>query len=441
MSTLNVYFRDIPCARLTEEPGGALRLQYLESWIEEHGVPVCTRLPVTSDPFEHGQVAPFVASFLPEGKTLRNRLEKLLHVDADYDFGLLSAIGRESAGALSFWPEDEEPAAAPPRYLPLSEAEFDNWRAYSHQLPLQFPGRTIRLSLAGAQSKAALYFDAADDPYLPENGAPTTHILKPRIPGFRPNSVFLELITMRIARAVLGEERVPEADLWRNCYRVQRFDRPRTKSGVYRLHQEDFCLALGRMPNQKYESGSPKERLLAPCFDLIDDLGVRGMIRSPAVERLRLLDQVIVNVVLHNPDAHLKNYAFLYREDGALEIAPLYDCLCTYDLNFETNGALAWEQATGPAAHSKDLSLQIGNAERIDRVAIEDWESFAEECGFTQAFVRRRLRMLAESVREHLQPTVDAVLDAAIAADQAAADQAAIKIVEGVSRQIEAVHP
>ncbi|MDT8288037.1 MAG: HipA N-terminal domain-containing protein, partial [Elusimicrobiales bacterium] len=162
-SHLKVYFGDIPCARITEEPGGALRLRYLESWIEEQGFPVCTRLPLSGKPFEHGQVAPFVASFLPEGRTLRNRLEKLLHVDADYDFGLLSAIGRESAGALSFWPEDEEPAAGPPQYLPLSAAEFDHWRAYSHQLPLQFPGRTIRLSLAGAQSKTALYFDAADD--------------------------------------------------------------------------------------------------------------------------------------------------------------------------------------------------------------------------------------------------------------------------------------
>lgn len=239
---------------------------------------------------------------------------------------------------------------------------------------------------------------------------------------------------MRIAQSVLGEDRVPDSDLWRNCYRIRRFDRLRVKAGINRLHQEDFCLALGRMPTQKYESGSPQERLLRPCFELIDDLGERGMIRSPAVERLRLLDQVIVNVLLYNPDAHLKNYAFLYLEDGTLEIAPLYDCLCTYDLTFESNDTVAWDRGSGPAAHTRDLSMRIGNAVQIDRVDMKDWESFAEECGFTQAFIRRRVRLLAESVGQYLQPTVDAVLDVVPAAAQAGA-----RIAEGVSRQVDAV--
>jgi serine/threonine-protein kinase HipA len=239
---------------------------------------------------------------------------------------------------------------------------------------------------------------------------------------------------MRLARAVLGADRVPAADLWRNCYRVRRFDRPRTAIGVNRLHQEDLCAALGRMPPRKYASGSPMERLLGPCFELMDELGERGMIRSPAVERLRLLDQVIVNVLLHNPDAHLKNYAFLYREDRTLEIAPLYDCLCTYDFRFESDGAAAWDQGTGPAAHTRRLSLQIGQAQRIDEIGMTDWESFAEECGFTRAFVRRRLRLLAENVREQLHPTIDTVLQTT-----PVAEQAAIGISEGVSQQLEAV--
>ncbi len=434
MSTLNVYFRDIPCARLTEEPTGGLRLQYLDSWLGERGFPVCTRMPVTGEVFGHEEVAPFVASFLPEGGTLRRRLERLLHVDAAYDFGLLAAIGRECAGALSFWPEDEDPAANPPEYIGLSAAEFDKWREYAHQLPLQFPGRTIRLSLAGAQSKTALYFDEEDKPYLPQNGAATTHILKPRIRGCRPSSAFVELITMRIAQAVLGEVGAPDTDLWRNCYRVRRFDRQRTGTGVTRLHQEDFCLALGRMPNQKYESTSPRERLLGPCFELIDDLGERGMIEAPAMERLRLLDQVIINVLLHNPDAHLKNYAFLYREGGLLEIASLYDCLCTYGLTFEADDPIAWDQGAGPAAHTRNLSLTIGNAMQIDRVGMADWESFAEECGFTRAFVRRRVRRLADSVNQHLRSAVEAVLDAVPEAEQAAEH-----VLEAVKRQIDGI--
>jgi HipA-like protein len=109
MTTLNVYFYNTHCARLSEGAGGALQFRYLESWLEAGQFPVSLRLPIEDVVYEHAQVAPFVAAFLPEGEGLRSRLERLLHVDAKHDFGLLSLIGRESAGALSFWPEDESP--------------------------------------------------------------------------------------------------------------------------------------------------------------------------------------------------------------------------------------------------------------------------------------------------------------------------------------------
>ena len=434
MGTLKVYFQDTPCGTLTEGIGGILQFEYLDAWIDEGRHQISVRLPVSDHVFTNEQVAPFVASFLPEGETLRNRLEKLLHVDAENDFGLLSAIGRESAGALSFWPEEEEPFAQKPRYAELSTTEFERWNEYAHRLPLQFPGRTIRLSLAGAQSKIALFFDDENNAFLPQDGAPTTHILKPRIEGCQPSTVFIELLTMRIARAVLGRDRVPETDLWNNCYRIRRFDRARADHGVSRLHQEDFCLALGRMPNQKYEMGSPRERLIGPCFTLIDELGEKGLIQTPAVERMFLLDQVIVNALLHNTDAHLKNYAFLYQGDGTLKISPLYDCLCTHDLRFASDEKGPWVADAGPATHTRDLSLQIGNAIPIDRITRQDWEVFALECGFTQAFVRRRLKLIAEEIDAKFRIVLDTVLD-----EIPAVEQAARAVTEGVLGQVNAV--
>jgi serine/threonine-protein kinase HipA len=430
MITLNVYFHNSHCARLTEGADGALQFQYLESWLENERLPVSLRLAVEDVVYEHGEVAPFVASFLPEGKGLRSRLEKLLHVDAEHDFGLLSIIGRECAGALSFWPEDESPLDNEPQYSALSLEDFRTWREYAHQRPLQFPGNTIRLSLAGAQAKTALFFDDDDHPFFPENGAPTSHILKPRIQGCVPSTVFTELLTMRLARVVLGEDEVPSIDLWQNCYRIRRFDRPQTEIGVQRLHQEDFCLALGRMPGQKYEMGSPRERLLSPCFNLLDRLGDDGLVISPALERMRLLNQVILNVLLHNPDAHLKNYALLYRDNGSLHVAPLYDSLCTYGLNFAAEGG-AWAQDAGPAAHTRQMSLIIGNALMIDQISRQDWESFAIECGFTRPFVRRRVHAMAEAVSAALQPVMDSVLE-----EHPAAEPAAQAVRAGITAQV-----
>ena len=410
MTTLNVYFHNTHCARLTEGAGGALQFQYLDSWLESGRPPVSLRLPVEDVVYEHAEVAPFVAAFLPEGEGLRSRLEKLLHVDSGYDFGLLSIIGRESAGALSFWPEDESPLENAPRYSALSLEDFRSWRETAHQHPLQFPGKTIRLSLAGAQAKTALFFDDNDHPYFPENGAPTSHILKPRIQGCVPSTVHTEFLTMMLARAVLGDDEVPSVDIWQNCYRIRRFDRPKTESGLKRLHQEDFCLALGRMPAQKYESANPQERLLSSCFTLLDKLGDEGLVVSPALERMRLLNQVILNVLLHNPDAHLKNYALLYRDDGSLRISPLYDSLCTAGLNCSAESG-AWVPDVGPAAHTREMSLGIGAASMIDRISRQDWAYFALECGFTRPFVRRRVSAMAEAVSTALPAITDAVLE------------------------------
>lgn len=433
MSMLEVYFRDSHCARLIETTNDRYQLQYLDSWLERGKVPVSLTLPIDKKIYEHEQVAPLVANLLPEGNDLRNRLERLLHIDINDDFGLLGAIGRESAGALSFWPEGESPQDNEQGYSTLSLEDFQQWREFAHQQPFLFKGQTLRMSLAGAQAKTALYFDGEDNPCLPEHGAPTSHILKPNIQGCLPGTVYTEYLTMELARAVLGKDEVPKVDIWENCYRVRRYDRPRKNANLRLLHQEDFCLALGRMPTRKYESERRPEHLLKDCFSLLDQLGDRGLIATPAIERQRLLNQVIVNVLLHNPDAHLKNYSLLWQDSGQICVSPLYDSLCTYGLNFTATGE-AWGQGAGPAAHTRNMSLWIGDAIVIDQIRRQDWEQFAIECGFTAAFVRRRVRGLAITMEDKLHLVADSVI-----AQYPLAEAAANAVIEGVEQQLDMV--
>jgi serine/threonine-protein kinase HipA len=433
MSTLEVYFRDAHCAQITEDTNGNLKFQYLDSWVEQGRIPISLTLPLDQTTYAHEQITPFVANLLPEGDDLRGRLERLLHIDTKDDFGLLGAIGRESAGALSFWPEGESPRDNDQYYSRLSLEDFQEWREFAHQQPFQFRGQTFRMSLAGAQAKTALYFDSEDNPYLPEYGAPTSHILKPNIEGCLPSTVFTEYLTMKLARVVLGRDEVPEVDIWQNCYRIRRYDRPRKNEHIRRLHQEDFCLALGRMPARKYESEQHSEHLLAACFDLLDQLGDQGLVIAPVMERQRLLNQVVLNVLLHNPDAHLKNYALMLQNNGMICVTPLYDCLCTYGLNFSANGE-AWGQVTGPAAHTRNMSLRIGGAIAIDTISQQDWSQFAIECGFTAAFVRRRVRELAKKLGDVLPHTIESVI-----AQYPIAVRAANAVRDGVSQQINMV--
>jgi serine/threonine-protein kinase HipA len=107
---------------------------------------------------------------------------------------------------------------------------------------------------------------------------------------------------------------------------VARYDRRVGVDGQpMRIHQEDFCQALGVVPEMKYQNeGGPD---LKACFDLL-----RKATRPSAPQVLRLLDAVVFNALIGNHDAHAKNFSLLYADPGknaAPTLAPLYDMLCT----------------------------------------------------------------------------------------------------------------
>ena len=140
---------------------------------------------------------------------------------------------------------------------------------------------------------------------------------------------------------------------------------------VRRLHQEDFCQALGIVAARKYAAeGGPGFR---QCFDL-----VRRACSRPAVELLKLLDAAIVQVLLGNADAHGKNYSLLYREDG-IALAPLYDLLSTVAYP---------ELAPG-------FAMKVARRATLEELRRGDWDRFAGGIGLGAPIVRRRVRELA----------------------------------------------
>jgi serine/threonine-protein kinase HipA len=105
-------------------------------------------------------------------------------------------------------------------------------------------------------------------------------------------------------------------------YLVERYDRTINNDGqVCRIHQEDFCQALGIAPELKYErEGGPS---LKTCQTLITKYALR-----PAVDHIRFINIIIFNYLIGNADAHGKNFSFLYRENKP-DLAPAYDLLST----------------------------------------------------------------------------------------------------------------
>jgi serine/threonine-protein kinase HipA len=163
----------------------------------------------------------------------------------------------------------------------------------------------IRLSLAGAQDKIAVRMEG-DAVSLPLDGAPSTHILKPAVKRFA-GFVFNEAYCMRLAAAVglpvsKAEIRHVEEVEYLQIERYDRMHRlnPEGMSVLERLHQEDFCQAMGIVSENKYQKeGGPS---LKQCFALL-----REVSSAPVLDLARLLDAVIFNYLAGNNDAHGKN--------------------------------------------------------------------------------------------------------------------------------------
>ena len=358
---------------------GRLNFCYAPDWLShKDAIALSTSLPLQAEPFDDRKTRPFFAGLLPEGQ-MRRLIAQQFQVSGQNDFALLDHIGGECAGAVTLL-EPGQALPVPTRSDDVQWLSDEEVVAILDELPRRpmLAGKDgLRLSLAGAQDKLPVVFDGARIG-LPLNGTPSSHILKPPIPAVA-DSVINEGFCMALAEAMQlkpAKSKVHQV-LDRSFLLVERYDRLIDAHGYrQRLHQEDFCQALGVVPEMKYQNeGGPD---LAQCFDL-----ARSAMRPSAPQVLRLLDYVIFNALIGNHDAHAKNFSLLYlhEEPGkAPVLAPLYDTLST---------------AVSPTLTQK-MAMKIGSKYKFSEVQARHWEQFAECVGFTKAQAKRRILELAK---------------------------------------------
>ena len=108
---------------------------------------------------------------------------------------------------------------------------------------------------------------------------------------------------------------------------------------------------------------------------------IRNECATPVQDIERLVRFALFNVLIGNCDAHGKNFSILYGDMGP-ELAPFYDLLSTTKYT-----GLEWQ-----------LSMKIGNENRIDKVSASDLAAFATDIGVRPRFVANELeRLVAES--------------------------------------------
>ena len=395
--------------QLTQNRHGELGFAYSPQWLgTADAPPLSASLPKRSEPFSRRECRPFFGGLLPE-EIQRDAAARALGVSPGNDFALLDRLGGDVAGALQILPPGELPAAPDPdrRAIPLDDAGLVRVLDALPVRPLLAGEQGLRLSLAGAQSKVpVVLLDGAVA--LPSPGQPTTHILKPPIAGFS-GTTENEAFAMRLA-GVIGLDVAavePRVVRDRTFLLVERYDRSCGTDGVVRrIHQEDFCQALGVPTETKYAGeGGPT---LKDCFALLRRVAAR-----PAVDVLKLLDAVIFNLTVGNADAHGKNFSILYDRDGP-RLAPLYDLLAT----------VAYPEP------SPKLAMRIGKRATLGEMDAKGWSAFAADAGVGLPLIRRRVAEISRAVtaRAHdvageiMRPGLDeAALSrfAAMAADRA----------------------
>ena len=168
---------------------------------------------------------------------------------------------------------------------------------------------------------------------------------------------------------------------------IDRYDRLKVGDRWRRIHQEDFCQALGYFPGSKYErnsTGRPGPRL-SKMFEFIRD-------KVNIADVPRFLDYLIFNVIVCNTDAHAKNYSVIITAGGA-SLAPIYDVMCSE----------AWENVT------RNLANTIAGKTRGDYIKGRHWQREASACGLNPTMVLNRVEAVSGRVIKEIEKAVEEV--------------------------------
>ena len=380
VKSLDVYWDWQKVGSYDKFQSGSEQFVYDRAYLEQEGrQPISRSLPLRAEPYSAPQLRPFFSGLLPE-EAQRVRIASFLGIAETNDFAFLEAMGGECAGALTILPKGMRPSTSVAAFAPMDEDELARTIEMLPLRPMLVGERGVRLSLAGAQSKLPVVV-CEGRIGLPVGNAPSTHILKPELSEWFKGIAANEHCCMTLARH-LGLP-VPETELLtigrHPCVLVRRYDRDiDEKTGnVSRVHQEDFCQALGRSPSQKYQmDGGPVVR------DVVRLLR-SGWSTSPARDVMDFVDLLMYNAIIGNADAHGKNYSMLYR-GAERRLAPGYDLVST----------VFWP------ALAKTPAMKIGGCDSVDSLCLGHWKKMAQELNLGFAQLLRRLRGLCGAIQK-----------------------------------------
>lgn len=356
-----------------------LSFQYEKSWVTNpKAFALSYSLKLDSKKIYQKEADFFFSNLLPEGNARENLCRKM-GISVDNNFELLSRIGRDCAGALILTDEDVL-TESPPDLKKVSIEELSKWlsRGSGGLLDMQVQGE-LRLSLAGAQDKLPIVYKD-NQFYQPLGRHPTTHILKPPPDRFKyiPENEWLQArLAFHMGFKVAHSSLIKIGENY--SLLVERYDRELSNGVWQRLHQEDFCQALGVSGKKKYQTeGGPS---LIDCVNLLNSRS------DDALEDIdNLIRWQIFNVLIGNCDAHAKNISLLRETTGAWRLAPLYDLVATR----------VYDELSHNLAMAVDTQYDSGT------IYLKHWQSLFSKCSVSPAGYSKIIKNMTEKFSEKI---------------------------------------
>lgn len=374
--TLFVHYQQHTVGELTLAASGLMEFQYRSQWQRTpDAFTASISLPLDGN-FTAQASHNFFANLLPEAN-IRQQICQSLQISQGNDFELLKAIGGDCAGALAITLSDA-PVSQDQRYETVSERQLANW---SIGTPNAFSAVTgqddVRLSLAGAQDKLPVHVQD-DGIFIPLGNTPSTSLMKFASPVYShlpENETFVTMLARAVGLPVVDIRLRPTKRA--AIAVIARYDRILEDGSYRRLHQEDFCQALGIGAARKYEKeGGPG---LRQCAEII-----RRHTSFPLVELQKLMQWTLFNLLAGNADAHGKNLSLLYVDRRRLQLAPFYDLVCTRNYK----------------SISRHLAMSLGGVTDPDQIGAKQLHAVADDLGVRATVVTKAAATMSDQIQQ-----------------------------------------
>jgi len=392
---------------------GRLSFKYAQSWLQHpQARPISLSIPLQSEELKNDSVHAYFDNLLPDNEQVRKTIVDFFGAASSKPFDILSVIGVDCVGALSFTEVLSEIDKNPNLKIKSKDLiEVDDARIADiltrtrsgHVLGMRQED-DFRFSLAGAQDKTALTYWKGKW-YKPIGATPTTHILKLPIQNSQQlgldlsSSVENEWFCLRFMKH-LGFD-VANASiatfLDQSALVVERFDRKVTHDSIIRLPQEDMCQALGVVSGSKYEEhGGPGiqdiMRLLKTSEEALGD-------------RYLFMKSQVVFWLLAAIDGHAKNFSIFLRAQG-YSLTPFYDVMSAYPYFGQVQGR------SKLSMQKQKIKMAMGVYGKNKHykwygILKRHWLSMAEKVKFPQDEMDRIIEELVEGVPASIEKTLE----------------------------------